>query len=190
TGPAGTASALSAASAPAPSLPPVSTGAPNVSGSVQLGQVLASDKGAWAGKVSSYAYQWLRCDSGGSSCAPIDGATRASYTSKTTDIGHPISVQVTALGPGGSTPAVSSPTVAIAPLAIVNQTAPSASGSTVVGNKLTADKGTWKGTITAYAYQWYSCDAGGASCAAIAGATNSGYTTKVGDIGHTILVKV
>jgi hypothetical protein len=55
------------------------------------------------------------------------------------------------------------------------------------GAKLTASAGTWagSGTIT-YAYQWYRCDANGAHCSSIHGATKGTYTQVAKDIGKTI----
>jgi len=189
-GPDGSSSAVSAATVAAPSLPPRIGTLPQVSGQAQIGQVLQTSKGTWVGTVTSYAYQWLRCDAGGGNCVPIDSATKASYTAKLADVLHTLAVRVSATGPGGTTQATSAPTASIAPLPIVNVTRPSVSGSVVVGNKLTADKGAWNGTISGYGYQWLSCDAGGASCAPITDATSSGYTTKVADIGHALAVRV
>jgi Cellulase (glycosyl hydrolase family 5) len=190
TGPDGSSSAVSAATVAAPSLPPRIGTLPQVTGQPQIGQVLQSSKGTWVGTVTSYAYQWLRCDGGGANCVPIDTATKSSYTAKTADVLHTLAVRVSATGPGGTTPADSAPTAPIAPIAIVNTTRPSVSGSTVVGNKLSADKGTWTGTISSYAYQWLTCNPDGTSCTPVAGATNAGYTTKTGDIGHAFAVRV
>ena len=60
-------------------------------------------------------------------------------------------------------------------------------GSLQQGAKLTATAGTWagSGTIT-YAYQWYRCDANGAHCGSIHGATRGTYTQVRKDVGQTI----
>jgi hypothetical protein len=190
TGPDGTSSAVSAATDPAPALAPQSSTPPQVTGRLQLGQVLQGDKGTWAGTVTKYTYQWLRCDAGGANCAPIASQTKTSYTTRLADVGATIAFRVTATGPGGSTDAASAPTTTIAALAIANVTPPQATGSTVVGNKLSADRGTWTGTVSSYAYQWLTCNSSGTSCTPIAGATNAGYTTKTADLGHAIAVRV
>jgi hypothetical protein len=64
---------------------------------------------------------------------------------------------------------------------------PALTGNFKVGQKLTADNGTWAGTgALAYGYQWYRCDTGGAHCKAIRGATGGSYVVTGGDGGKTI----
>ena len=59
------------------------------------------------------------------------------------------------------------------------------------GETLSADPGTWNGTGTlTYAYQWQRCDANGANCHDIAGATASHYTPTGADVAHTVRVVV
>jgi hypothetical protein len=190
TGATGSSTALSSATVAAPSLPPLNVALPGVTGQTMLGQVLSANQGAWTGTISGYGYQWLNCDALGANCTPIAGATNATYTSKLGDVGDTIAVRVTSTGPGGATTADSPVTGAIAPLPIVNVTLPAANGVAQVGTQLALDKGTWTGTISGYSYQWLNCDAAGANCTPIAGATNSTYTTKVADVFDTIAVQV
>jgi hypothetical protein len=64
---------------------------------------------------------------------------------------------------------------------------PAVSGSLKVGEKLTADRGTWAGSgDLQYGYAWYRCDPGGAHCKAIHGATADTYLATAGDTGRTI----
>jgi hypothetical protein len=189
-GPAGVSSALSAASTAVPALAPQNTSLPQVTGKAQLGQTLLAGVGVWAGTISSYAYQWLSCDAGGASCTALVGATKTSYITKSADIGRTLRVRVTATGPGGTTTADSPATAPVAPLAIADVTRPKVTGTTVAGQRLTGDKGTWSGTISGYAWQWQRCDTAGAHCAAITGATNSDYMTRTDDVGHTLVVSV
>jgi hypothetical protein len=64
---------------------------------------------------------------------------------------------------------------------------PGLSGSFKVGQTLTADQGTWAGSGTlGYDYQWYRCDAGGAHCKAIRGATVDTYVLTADDGGKTL----
>jgi hypothetical protein len=73
----------------------------------------------------------------------------------------------------------------------VNTTAPSVSGTAQVGQTLTASPGSWTSDTTpAYAYQWQRCNAQGASCAAIGGATAQTYTVQSADNGSTLRVTV
>lgn len=72
----------------------------------------------------------------------------------------------------------------------VNQTAPSVSGVATQGQVLNVNVGTWVPTPTGYTYQWRRCDASGASCSNITGATGPSYTLQAGDVGSTIRVVV
>jgi hypothetical protein len=112
------------ASAPSPSPPPpppppssTSSTAPAVSsppaitGTAQQGQTLTASTGTWSGTTPlAYAYQWQRCDSSGASCAPISGASNASYLLASADVASTIRVSVTASNSAGSATASSVPT--------------------------------------------------------------------------------
>jgi hypothetical protein len=68
---------------------------------------------------------------------------------------------------------------------------PSVSGTTAVGRRLTALTGTWSSTGTIrYAFQWYRCDASGARCNPIHGATSATYTLVARDAAKTIALTV
>ena len=67
---------------------------------------------------------------------------------------------------------------------------PVISGSAVNGQLLSASTGVWSGSPTGYAYEWRRCDATGAGCVAIGGATASGYTLVSADVGATLRVAV
>src|SRR5205085_4631045 len=64
---------------------------------------------------------------------------------------------------------------------------PTITGLAEQGAQLTASAGVWSGIGTlAYAYQWYRCDADGAHCSAIRGATATTYRTARADPGKTL----
>ena len=64
--------------------------------------------------------------------------------------------------------------------------APKLSGGGLVGTSLRSSKGTWSHSPTSYAFAWQSCDASGANCATIAGATTN--TLQIGSalVGSTL----
>jgi hypothetical protein len=72
----------------------------------------------------------------------------------------------------------------------VPKTPPTISGTAEVGLTLVATHGTWKNSPTSFHFQWNRCDATGAACVAIGGATAKIYTPTVTDVGHTLRVLV
>lgn len=95
--------------------PPTITSPPTISGTVKQGEVLDEAHGAWTdGPVTTYAYQWLRCNPSGAACSPIVGAVNQAYTLATADVGSTIRVQETAANSyGTSAPATSNATAAV-----------------------------------------------------------------------------
>ena len=67
---------------------------------------------------------------------------------------------------------------------------PTIAGAAQVGQALTVSKGSWDGSPTSYAYAWSLCQAAGATCNAIPGATAATYTVQPGDAAHTLRVAV
>lgn len=91
--------------------PPANTSAPTVSGTTIESQTLTEAHGSWTNSPTGFAYQWLDCDSAGSSCSPIAGATAQSYILTASDVGHTVRVQETASNTDGpSSPASSAAT--------------------------------------------------------------------------------
>ena len=172
---------------------PVSnTQKPKVSGTAQDGHTLSTDNGTWTGTPPiTYTYQWQRCDSTGANCQNIAGATSQTYTLTSADVGSTIRSQVTATNSAGSAGAGSNQTAVVAAAPPANTGVPSISGTTTDGQTLTTTNGSWSGTPPlTYAYQWRDCDANGANCQDIAGATGQTYTLGHSDVGSTIRVVV
>jgi hypothetical protein len=59
-----------------------------------------------------------------------------------------------------------------------------------VGTALTANAGHWTGASLSYAYAWQRCDAAGANCAQIPGASALTYTPTRDDVSHRLRVGV
>jgi hypothetical protein len=79
---------------------------------------------------------------------------------------------------------------AAAQAAPVNTDPPTISGTTTVGQTLTAANGTWSNTPTSYEYQWLRCNARGGSCVNVANGTQKTYTLVGADATHTMRVRV
>ena len=57
--------------ATAAAAPPANTAPPSISGTPTVGQTLTASDGTWSNNPTSFAYQWLRCNGGGNSCAEV-----------------------------------------------------------------------------------------------------------------------
>jgi hypothetical protein len=177
----------SAATAVTVPSPPASTTVPALPGTATKGQALTANTGSWSGTgPMTYAYQWQRCDASGANCHDIAGATNSTYTPGADDVGSTVRVVVTATNVAGTNSVASAPTSVAAPSRPVNTSAPVLSGPAAQGQALTAGHGSWSSPGSTYTYQWQRCDASGAHCADIKGATDSSYTPGADDVGHTL----
>jgi hypothetical protein len=92
---------------------PVNQSPPTISGTPQEGKTLHGHKGDWSNNPSSFAWQWVRCDKNGGSCANIVGATSQDYNLTSADVGNTIRIRVRATNADGSTTATSVPTAVV-----------------------------------------------------------------------------
>lgn len=92
---------------------PANSAAPTISGTTTFGQVLTTTTGTWSNSPT-YAYQWSRSATSGGSYTNISGATSATYTLVTADVGQYLKSTVTATNGSGSASATSSATAQIA----------------------------------------------------------------------------
>ena len=81
---------------------PSATAPPGISGTAEQGLTLTETHGQWTNSPTSYAYQWLRCNSAGANCSPIPSATEQSYTLVAADVGFTIRAQETASNAEGA----------------------------------------------------------------------------------------
>jgi hypothetical protein len=170
---------------------PANTGAPTISGREQQGRTLTATPGTWTGSPTSFAYRWQRCAADGTGCQNIDNAAAKTYTVAANDVGRTLRVVVTATNADGSTSAMSKTTgIVSGTTAPVNTARPTISGTPQPAETLTADPGTWSGGPRTFAYQWQHCDAAGANCADVVGATGKTYGVRSADVGGTLRVKV
>ena len=113
-----------AVTAPPPSPPPapvpvapVHSALPTISGSPVVTKALTASTGTWSGTPApTFAYQWRSCNSAGTSCVAIAGATSSTYTPVSADAGSRLTVVVTATNGAGSASASATPTAAVAHL--------------------------------------------------------------------------
>ena len=169
------------------------TGAPIISGTVQVGETLTADtsgiEDADGLDNAAVTYQWLADN------AAIAGATGSTYTLADDDEGKAIKVHVSFTDDAGNDETLASAATETVSFAVQPQVAnspatgaPTISGTVQVGETLTADtsgiadeNGLENLTFT---YQWLADDD------AIAGATDSTYTLADADEGKAIKVQV
>jgi hypothetical protein len=167
---------------------------PEPGGAIAEGTQLSAGIGSWTSisGITSFTYQWKRCNPSGSGCTNIPSATGGTYMLGSGDIGGTVRVTVTATTPDGSAPGTSAATPVVSASPPRNVSPPTISGTPVVGGTLTAEIGFWTGSNPVFTYQWQKCDATGtaASCTNVAGATVNTYVPVTGDVGATLRVLV
>ena len=149
------------------------TGAPTISGTVQVGETLTADTSGIADEDgldnASFAYQWIANE------AEIAGATGSSYTLEDADEGKAIKVEVSFIDDEGNEETLTSAATGAVSAATQPNTpatgAPTISGTARVGETLTADTSGIADedglSNTAFTYQWLAGDSD------ISGATGS-----------------
>src|SRR6266567_4870049 len=119
---------------------PSNTAPPTISGTPTVGQTLTASDGTWSNTPTSFAYQWLRCNGGGNSCASVANGTQKTYTLVGADAGHTMRIRVTATNADGSNSAQSAQTASVAAAtstaAPKNTAPPTISGTAKVGQQL------------------------------------------------------
>lgn len=154
---------------------------PSITGTAAVGQTLTCAPGTWSGLPTiTTATKWQRDG------ADISGATNASYTVASADLGTVLTCLVTASnGSGKAAVAVSTGTVtsgsAILPAV---QSVPSITSPPRIGSAVTCDKGSWTGADITYRYQW-SRDG-----AAIADTNSATYLVLGDDAGKSLTCTV
>ena len=166
------------------------TGAPTISGTAQVGEVLEVDTSGIADADgftdAAFTYQWLADD------VDISGATGSTYTLTDSEEGKAVKIEVSFTDDEGNNETLTSAAtdaVAAAPTTNTPATgAPTITGTAQVGETLTANT---SGVTDAdglssvqYEYQWLANDSD------ISGATSATYTLVAEDEGKAIKVKV
>ncbi len=175
------------------------TTAPTVTGEAAELQVLTAHPGEWSGSAPiAYTYQWEMCNTEGSECFEIPGATEATYALQAGDTGTTIRVSITASNPAGAATVASATTAIVqaAPApASVKQPSITLLGPAQPGSSATTDGGTWQNINTdlaagALSYQWERCNPEGAECQPIEDATEQTYPLAGADSGSRLRVTV
>ena len=164
------------------------TGAPTISGTAQVGEILTASTSGIADEDgldnAAFTYQWLADNT------EVAGATGSTYTLVEADEGKAITVQVSFTDDAGHDETLTSTATATVEAPPNNPAtgAPTISGTAQVGETLTADTSGIADADgldnAAFTYQWLSDDA------EVAGATGSTHTLADADEGKAIKVQV
>ena len=165
---------------------------PSISGTARLGETLTGHPGEWTRPLDGgLEFDWLRCDTEGQHCTFLFESGRR-YRITREDLGHTIKFRVAGWSDGAATVALSPPTEVVPAYPPVNTVAPSITGLQRLGEKLTANRGTWTADQPiAYRHWWTRCNAEGEECQTIDGSENDRtYTVSRDDLGHTLKLRV
>lgn len=173
---------------------PVNIANPKVTGQTIQGSVLRAHPGRWKNvAASSRSFHWIRCDRRGRHCRLLQPAFHRTYVPRSEDRGRRLKVLVTYKNGDGVRSAVSRPSRPIRLMAAPKvRISPAVAGEARVDDQLRARVGSWSssGRLIKYVIQWVRCDASGAACKVIPGATSATYVAHPDDEGATLRVRV
>jgi autotransporter-associated beta strand protein len=160
-----------------------------VNGTPTVGTASTLTAGSYTPTPTGSSYQWRLCNSGGTGCADISGATNPTYTPVATDVGLTLrvveTVSATGYNNGTSTSAAS---MLVIKGSISMTTAVAINGTPTVGTPTAISAGVYSPTPVSRTYQWRLCDSGGGTCADISGANGNTYTPLSAQAGMTLRV--
>jgi hypothetical protein len=168
--------------------PPALLSAPTFTGTARVGEGLLGTNASFSGAGPiTLSHLWLRCDAAGANCAAISGATSSGYTLVAADLGATVRFQTTATSPYGTLVANSAASAAVAAAPPFRTALPTISGGSLIGTTLSGTDGSFSGSgLITTSHLWLRCDASGANCTQISGATGSSYTLAQADVGATV----
>lgn len=123
---------------------------PTISGTVQVGQTLATSDGSWSPAAQTVTYQWY------ADGKAISGETSRTFLVGRSRLGKSIAVQVTATTAGQRASATSAPTAPAIAGTIAVTTPPVIEGTPAIGETVTAVPPVTSPAPTASAVQWYA----------------------------------
>lgn len=172
-----TTTATSAPTAPV-ALGNLTSVAPTLTGTTQVGRTLTVNTGAWGPSGTAIFVDWFR------GTTRIPQGRGATYTLTPSDLGSTITVKVIGKQIGYHTVILATrPTAKVTPGVVQAQT-PAIAGTARVGQTLTGTAGAWTPASAPLRYQWLR------NGRTIPGATGTAYTLQAPDLGARISLQV
>ena len=173
-------------------LVPRSTGAPFVTGTAPVGQMLTTTRGTWRGTRRASRTSGSGATPWGSR-ARDPGSHRQQYVVEEADVGSGFAWPFPPGARRAPVSSVSAPTSVVPEIMPpVNLSPPTIAGTPQVGQTLAAQgAGTWTGNPVRFRFQWLRCDAAGGAC--ISHPRRDGQDVRAdarADAGSTIRVAV
>ena len=157
----------------------VNVAAPEVAGGAVFEEVLRASPGVWSPPDVDITYRWLRDGE------PVRHARTRTYRLDLADIGHRMSVQVTATdSTGGKGRAVSEETTRVRRAVLTSRSRPVVSGVERFTHTVTATPGRWSAAPSRLRLRWLRDDD------PIRGARRARYSFAPEDVGHRVRVRV
>lgn len=153
-------------------------GTPSISGDTAIGDVVNAHEGFWSPDATSYEFQWYRDG------VLLDGETSSAYTLTIDDMGTELTVSVDPVLSGYESDPVFSAAFSVGLADFVSSPQPTITGTTAIGDELTANTDGWDPIPDSFTYQWTRDGVD------IDGATNATYLLTVDDMGTDIGVDV
>jgi hypothetical protein len=164
--------------APPASAAPISSVPPSITGTAEYDATLTASPGTWTPEPQSYTYRWLRDGQ------PIAKAVQPVYSPGLDDLGHRLSVQVTASDGVETATATSAETEPVERARLVAEGGQKIVGEARYTHTLVARAGSWSTKPTRISYQWLRFGE------PVAGATDRRYRVAPEDVGTRLRVDI
>ncbi len=156
----------------------VNTAPPRTGGTPRFATAITADPGSWTPEPESTTYQWLLDGD------PVAGATEASYTPRLADIGHGLSVEVTATSTGFTPGTATSQPVTVRRALFRDHSPVRLDGVARFGRTLSLDSFSTTPAATSRSRAWVR---GGSP---IKGETGRSHRLGVADVGHRVGLRI
>ncbi|MBO9626642.1 MAG: 5'-nucleotidase C-terminal domain-containing protein, partial [Microbacterium sp.] len=168
----------------------LTAGAPAVTGTLRVGQLLTADPGAWSPAPVAFSYRWYTVGTDLVTRTLVQQGASASYTPTAADAGKYVYVVVDASKPGYHSASAQSGWRGFVATAALTVGAPVVSGALRVDGQLIADAGVWGPAPVDFSYRWYTVAQDLVTRTLVQDSASAAYTLTASDVGKYVYVVV